>query len=536
MLVRLDPDKDATAVMSIPRDLKVEIPRARRATRSTRAYSIGGPRARPSQGQAADGRPNFPINHVVNINFGGFRRAVNRLGCVYVDVDRRYFNDNTPPASPNYATIDLKPGYQKLCGQDSLDFVRFRHIDTDIVRAARQQHYLRQAKDQVGVERLSRRPQGAARALRPLHRHRHRCAERGDAAAAQARLRVLARPDREVAFRVDRRAGQEFVRSSDDQARRCASEFLNAEARAAAQRPRRSRATGRARPEELAQAQARRGRSRASTRPAARARTRRSSPRQAADSRSTSRSSRARGRFYDGSATPRTYTIGDEPQALPRVPDRRSRRRASASTTASRARTGRTRRSSTTRSTTRTSTGASSSSTATAAALRIVAWKTPTGGLVGLQHALASLDEPADDRRSPARSTRLEVSTGRESPAAAMSDREPIGVIGTGYVGLVTAAGFAELGNEVWCIDIDAGKIARLERARSRSTSPASRSSSPSTAAACTSPPTSPTRSSTRGCCSSPSARRRPTRATPTSPPSTRSSTRCRRPTATRWS
>jgi UDPglucose 6-dehydrogenase len=44
------------------------------------------------------------------------------------------------------------------------------------------------------------------------------------------------------------------------------------------------------------------------------------------------------------------------------------------------------------------------------------------------------------------------------------TQREPIGVIGTGYVGLVTAAGFAELGHEVWCIDIDADKIARLER------------------------------------------------------------------------
>jgi UDPglucose 6-dehydrogenase len=45
-----------------------------------------------------------------------------------------------------------------------------------------------------------------------------------------------------------------------------------------------------------------------------------------------------------------------------------------------------------------------------------------------------------------------------------VASREPIAVIGTGYVGLVTAAGFAELGNDVWCIDVDEHKIDLLRR------------------------------------------------------------------------
>ena len=37
-----------------------------------------------------------------------------------------------------------------------------------------------------------------------------------------------------------------------------------------------------------------------------------------------------------------------------------------------------------------------------------------------------------------------------------------IAVVGTGYVGLVTGAGLAELGHQVTCLDSDRGKISLL--------------------------------------------------------------------------
>jgi polyisoprenyl-teichoic acid--peptidoglycan teichoic acid transferase len=89
---------------------------------------------------------------VMIIDYGAFRRAVNYIDGVYVDIDRDYFNDNS--SGENYATIDINPGYQLLKGRDALDYVRYRHTDNDLVRAARQQDFLRQAKNAAGVRKL----------------------------------------------------------------------------------------------------------------------------------------------------------------------------------------------------------------------------------------------------------------------------------------------------------------------------------------------------------------------------------------------
>ena len=148
IVVRLDPEKGATATMSIPRDLQVEIP-GYGTDKINAAYANGGPKLTVATVKDLLG---IDINHVINVNFGGFQRAVNRLGCVYADIDRRYFNANGGP--DGYATIDLEAGYQRLCGKDSLDFVRYRHTDNDFVRGARQQEFLRQAKDQIGLGKV----------------------------------------------------------------------------------------------------------------------------------------------------------------------------------------------------------------------------------------------------------------------------------------------------------------------------------------------------------------------------------------------
>ena len=145
MLIRLDPEKEAIALMSLPRDLKVEIP-GHGTDKINMAYEYGGPRLTLKTVKRLTG---LSINHVINVNFRGFWRAVNAVGCVYADIDRRYYN-----ASAEYTYINLEPGYQRLCGTDALQYVRFRHEDNDLVRSARQQDFLRLAKQQVTTSEL----------------------------------------------------------------------------------------------------------------------------------------------------------------------------------------------------------------------------------------------------------------------------------------------------------------------------------------------------------------------------------------------
>lgn len=146
MLLRLDPRKNVISLLSLPRDLSVGIP-GHGTDKLNAAYSAGGPKLVARTVSALTG---LDINEVIDVDFQGFADAVNAIGCVYVDVDQKY----AIPPGTGVAEIDINAGYQRLCGLKALQFVRYRHTDNDIVRGARQQAFLREARQRVDVSSL----------------------------------------------------------------------------------------------------------------------------------------------------------------------------------------------------------------------------------------------------------------------------------------------------------------------------------------------------------------------------------------------
>ena len=150
MLIRADPQQNTLSLLSFPRDLDVPIycntTSAFVTDRINSAWSSCGPQGTLDTVQKLTG---IPVNYLITLDFHGFKLIVNKLHGVYMNVDHRYINTQGGTCSSCYATINLHPGYQKLDGQEALDFVRSRHTDNDIYRNARQQLFLEALKDRL---------------------------------------------------------------------------------------------------------------------------------------------------------------------------------------------------------------------------------------------------------------------------------------------------------------------------------------------------------------------------------------------------
>jgi LCP family protein required for cell wall assembly len=150
LLVRIDPSKPWISMMSLPRELWVNVTEPNGATYQNRlnsAYTYGTTTLLRTIKQVT----GLSVNHVVATTFTQFEKAINKLGCVYDTIDERYYHNNADGGA-QYQNVNLQPGYQCLNGSDAEQFVSYRHTDTSQVRDARDQSFLLAVKQQYGPE------------------------------------------------------------------------------------------------------------------------------------------------------------------------------------------------------------------------------------------------------------------------------------------------------------------------------------------------------------------------------------------------
>jgi polyisoprenyl-teichoic acid--peptidoglycan teichoic acid transferase len=140
MILHIDRERDFLSIMSVTRDLWVDVP-GHGMDRINDAFTWGGPALTISTLKHVLG---VDITKYVGVGYEMFPSIIDSLGGVYIDVDRRY--TDTP-----YWAIDLSPGYQLLNGSDALLYSRYR-FDAygNPGRMARQQRVLAAVRDQTG--------------------------------------------------------------------------------------------------------------------------------------------------------------------------------------------------------------------------------------------------------------------------------------------------------------------------------------------------------------------------------------------------
>ena len=164
MVVHVDPAASKIWLMSIPRDTRAEIP-GHGARKITEAHAFGGTEASIA---AVEKLTGLKMNHYLEMNFAGFRDAVDALGGVWVDVPVT-INDTEADQTPGNTASHIDAGYQLLDGVHALTFVRARHQfqDEDFTRMKNQQLFFRALADQVAkIDNIAKLP-GVVSAVAP---------------------------------------------------------------------------------------------------------------------------------------------------------------------------------------------------------------------------------------------------------------------------------------------------------------------------------------------------------------------------------
>lgn len=156
ILIRTDPDNHKIALLSIPRDLRVEIPR-HGTQKINAAYAFGGPTLAVKTVERVTG---LRMNHVVIVDFSTFGEVVDALGGVTINVPRPILSNkfecprHTPAQCARWPGWRFRKGPQTMDGHTALIYSRIREnqlnpSDSDFTRGERQQAVIQAIADKT---------------------------------------------------------------------------------------------------------------------------------------------------------------------------------------------------------------------------------------------------------------------------------------------------------------------------------------------------------------------------------------------------
>jgi len=156
ILAKIDPKTKHVWLLSIPRDMRVDIP-GHGARKINEAFYWGGPELAIKTVESFTG---VPINHYAQVNFRGFWETVDAMGGVWIDVPTEINDRKAASHSPDRRAFHIDAGYQLLDGEHALTFVRSRDFaDADFSRMKNQQLFFKALADQVSKKQnLARLP------------------------------------------------------------------------------------------------------------------------------------------------------------------------------------------------------------------------------------------------------------------------------------------------------------------------------------------------------------------------------------------
>ncbi len=153
MVLSIQTREKKVALLSLPRDLYVEIPGTQLFTKINALYQYGitnGTGIEPIRTVIED-ITGEKIHYFFTLDFDGFEKGIDTLHGISLDVMKDFYDPRYPGKNYSYETFEIKKGWQTLDGATALKYVRERHNDPegDFGRAKRQQQVISAIKEKA---------------------------------------------------------------------------------------------------------------------------------------------------------------------------------------------------------------------------------------------------------------------------------------------------------------------------------------------------------------------------------------------------